>query len=385
MGNNDLIYFLRFFLYNKSLTKKQKENRDKLIVRDYSQLIDLDSNIDPPTGNTVRYISPLKLRKLLFNFNQNEVLKYACHEIDSDDIIKDICKKCNTEQYSFIKHRELMSNELSHLLESFKKSGEYLDSKMVAIIQGFINGSKPWSNQNIEWSWHSEALLNWSRQHPTLIPSPAYNIAKKQGDNGFILPNAFRSELTGSRIQTFSDLVIFFKSLFHIKSDNPLRRIIEITNSNLKNKDKLSISIDEEHFRDNIELLTNVDKLIETYRKILNICIEAHAKNNSYPLDVVLSFYEEGESIYFCIHDKSSVYGKTLRATKERIGQQHTELIKKQINGLCDLYIEADFGSKEYAQVAIWNENSNSDFEKPTMDYKVLENAVGVKYILKFY
>lgn len=53
-----------------------------------------------------------------------------------------------------------------------------------------------------------------------------------------------------------------------------------------------------------------------------------------------------------------------------------TNLIKNQINGLCDLYLYADFGNRHYAKINLWNGqpkiSTSLDFYK------------GVEYKLKF-
>ena len=84
------------------------------------------------------------------------------------------------------------------------------------------------------------------------------------------------------------------------------------------------------------------------------------------------------------IHDKNSRYGKNLDAATKRIGESHSKLIEKQINGLCDLYVEADFDNQEFARIALWNENSHPLGELPNIDVKRLNNCQGVKYILIF-
>ena len=61
----------------------------------------------------------------------------------------------------------------------------------------------------------------------------------------------------------------------------------------------------------------------------------------------------------------------------ERIGEDQSNLIQSQINGLCDLFIEADFGQGEYARVNLWDEEAE-------MKATRINEMNGVKYILRF-
>ena len=60
----------------------------------------------------------------------------------------------------------------------------------------------------------------------------------------------------------------------------------------------------------------------------------------------------------------------------ERPGQKHSNLIERQINGLCDLYVKADFGNSEYAEINLWNGEGKVAAK--------LESFVGVEHKLVF-
>ena len=245
------------------------------------------------------------------------------------------------------------------------------------------NGQTEWSSLNIQTNWACKELLEWGDNNPGLVPSPGRNIARKQKNNGYELPKALKSDLSGNRILAWKELVIYFKSLFHIRRDNSLLDILRHINEVEKYSEKnINIIFTEDKFKSNVELLTNVDKLLQAYKRIIEICKSCHKDNEL--LLIELSFYEEDGIVYFMIHDKNSIYGKNLDAATKRIGESHSKLIEKQINGLCDLYIEADFDNQEFARIALWNENSNPLGELPNIDVKRLNNCQGVKYILKF-
>ena len=166
--------------------------------------------------------------------------------------------------------------------------------------------------------------------------------------------------------------------MFHIRRDNSLRKIIEYQNKEIKD---INIEFSKKQFNDSIELLTDVDKLIQAYKSILKICKDA---NKDSTLNIELEFFESGESVYFTIHDTNHIYGKTLKSTLERIGESQSKLIKNQINGLCNLYLEADFGNEDYARVGLWTKDSVPLGDTPKMSVEKLTEAKGVKYILEF-
>lgn len=386
----DLIYF---FTHNKNLTREQQARRDKLLARDcfalnkdsedstvYTKKGQNNEKSEVNSDKTIRYISPNNLHSFLYEFNQNNILKYTCHEIDTDEVISDINELCDTKKYSFTKHTQLVSQSLESLLNDYKRKKIYLDYKFIAMLKAYIcgNNEKGWSSLGIRTNWKSEELLSWSEQHYGIVPSPGKNIAKKQKNNGFKLNNALISNVNGTIILYFKDLVRYFKSLFHIRRDNSLRKIIEYQNKNIEG---INVTFADNQFNDGIELLTDVDKLIQAYKSILKICKDA---NNDGQLNIELAFFESKESVYFTIHDTNHRYGKTLRSTLERIGESQSKLIKNQINGLCNLYIEADFGNQEYAKIGLWTKDSVPLGDTPNMSVEKIAKAKGVKYILEF-
>jgi hypothetical protein len=139
------------------------------------------------------------------------------------------------------------------------------------------------------------------------------------------------------------------------------------------------ISFVENKFNDNVELFTDIDKLIQAYQKIVEICIENRNDKND-PIQVELSFFDDAESksTFFCIHHLNTVYKKTSKNSTERIGTSHSNLISKQINGLCDLFIEAKFGDGACGKLNIWDEDAEFKFQPLKGDIQ------GVNYILRF-
>lgn len=420
MEKQELQAFIYFFTHNKNLTRSQQLKRDELLARDvymYSQkseepviesknteenkgieaviendklaFTESDRNIQNTSEDKgIKYIPPKNLKEFLYRFNQDSILKYTCHEIDTDDTIKEICQLCRTEEYSLRKHAELISKAFEDLNNKLIRDKIYKDSQMYAMISVYLTGKTKskkceWSTLKIHTNWASPELLEWGDKNPGKVPSPGRNIARNQRNNGYELPKALLSDLSGNRILLFRELVIYFKSLFHIRRDNSLQDILHHINEVEKYSEKsINIIFSQDKFHNNIELFTNVDKVLQAYKRVLSICRSCHKESES--LDIELSFYEEGGNVYFCIHDKNSIYGKNLDAATKRIGESHSKLIKNQINGLCDFYIEADFDNNDYARIALWNENSRPLGEAPNIDVELLDNCQGVKYILKF-
>lgn len=384
MGKQDSVKNFIYFFTHKKLTRQQQARVQNLLARDCVNMDDIQKNVagsstSPISSKGIKYVSPECLHSFLYQYNQDNILKYTCHEIDTDEVIDEINAACKTEKYCFEKHAQLIRVRLNDLLSEFKNKKKFLDKKFIGMVRAYVGLSKKeWSSIGIRTSWNSDDVIEWSKENEAKIPSPGKNIAKAQKNNGFKMKEPYISKINGQRILTFKDLVIYFKSLFHIRRDNSLRKIIAYQNELCEIED---VTFVKEAFDDRIELLTDVDKLVQAYNAILKICRSA---NKSGPLKIESSFYEDGDSTFFVIHDTNHSYGKSLNAAKQRIGEQQTRLIKNQINGLCDLYIEADFGNGEYARLGLWTNESSILGEKPNITTEKLDKAEGVKYILKF-
>ncbi len=225
-----LIYFLT---HNKSLSKAQQSKRDALIARDYSSnLVEIGDipQVESITRDRIekkrltnrdstkadfrnKYISPKYLQLFLKEFNQDEILKYTCHEIDTDETAREICEMCETEEYSVKKHSELISKAFENLNKKLINKKIFKDPKMYALISVYLtgitsNGQKQWSSLNIDTNWACSELFDWGERNSGIIPSPGRNIARKQRNPGYELPQALLSNLTGTRILSFRELVL---------------------------------------------------------------------------------------------------------------------------------------------------------------------------------
>lgn len=292
------------------------------------------------------YIDPTQLSKFLRAYNSDSMLKYTCHEIDSDGLIT-INERCGTETFILGKFKEQLTNLFKDQVMQYS-----IPKNIWALINAYLNGGKEWSSDNIKVNWQSPELLEWSKNNIGFVPNPDNGIVLQTNNLGFdFIP--FRSKIFETTIGSFSQLVIHFKNLFHIRADNSLKILIEKVNTWKSWDNQIDFTV--VNFRDNVEFFTDVDKLLQAYNKIISIILNVSETYNLGIPKVELLLNEVDDAVLFSIHHKNSTYKKTIKNTIERIGQKHTELIKKQINGVCNLYIKADFGNSEFAEINLWN------------------------------
>lgn len=413
---------IHFLNHSKKLNRKQQIKRDNLFANDFSRFKDLKSDheskgflekkdtrngtneenvksslpqneeisIESENDKTkfvfcLKYTSPKIMYNFLHDFNYEPILKYTCHEIDSHDVVNRICELTNKGQsYSFEKHLSAIKRSFEMLTCSYKS--KTLDRKIVAMIQVYLlgqtsTGRTTWSNKECTYSWSNKELLEWSKANPGLVPNPGKLIKDKENYMGYRLPKPFISPLSNERIMYFNELNFYFKSLFQIRLENNLFDLLSLRNEKFE-ADRFHFCFTKQ-FKKNIQLFTDVEKVLEIYDSIVSICDKSH-KDKTEKIEINLSFFEESSGPVLEIHDINSVYGKSLSSSQSGIGDLQETLIRS-INGICDLYVEADFGDNNYARLGLWNKNVGElDVKKPNTIVETLQFAQGVKYILKF-
>ncbi|WP_373709230.1 hypothetical protein [Kaistella sp.] len=334
--------------------------------------IDIKNNYNTTnTSNLPIYIEPEKLYRALLAFNQNTILKTICHTIDNDMI--DLISKSNGK-YEFDFHLDLIKNEFTKISKEFS-----LTQSMYALINQYIYGELPWSTQKITMSWSNSILKDWANKNPGIYPNPSDSFIEEYENEGFKLPESFISDITGNNIIFFNDFVLFFKSLWHIKSENSLKKLVIKRGIDYKFNDWADVEISK-NFSSTINLYTDVDKLLQAYSKIINLIKTVNKENgiNEKPY-IILSFYEDKNEITFSIHHKNAIWLKSIQSTIEKpFGNSMKSIITNQINGLCDLYVGADFGDSNFAEINLWNGEKPIDTEVPK------DFDGGVEYLLKF-
>jgi hypothetical protein len=310
------------------------------------------------------YINSSDIYKYLFDYNNNLILKSTCHKIDSNEL-KLINEQCGTNTYDFNKH-------LSKIIEAFeahdKKRGPAFIKSFIRLyitgkdfygnqIGSYVKDKKlGWTEDVIVFSWSDEKLKNWSEKNLGIPPCPSDGLARNKQNLGFEFETPIKNSFERN-IATFSSLILHFKKMFHIKSDNSLRSIILQQNRIKKWNERINFTINEHEFPINIELFTYVERVLVAYNKIMELILE---KADEKP-EVKLIFREEGDFIFFKIHHLNNVYGKTKTGISDRMhGQVYKNMIRNQINGLCDLFVETQLESNEYLCFNIWDENYRS-------------------------
>lgn len=361
-------------LPNNEILKRLEEIEIRLGIKETKRPSSYSGN------NLPKYIDPFNLSKFLLAYNQDPILKYTCHNIDDISVINEINAFCKSEHYSFSKHQELIENRYREFQEDHFVN-PYIKSLILTYLTGssYSGANNEWSSDEIISNWKSPDLIEWSKNNDGKVPNPGINWITKTKDKGFKLKSPFRSNLTGNRISYFTDLVIHFKNLFHIRGDNSLKSLIEYANKNEKWKDRISFrDIKKEEFNENIELFTDVDKLIQAYKAIVKLILEIANKFSQGNPVVSFTFKEIDNLIIFSIHHENTIYKKTITEILEnrRNGEWFTQIVKNQINGLCDFSVRANFDNYEYAEINLWDGNPRSVTQ--------IHNFQGVEYILKF-
>lgn len=415
MKKSDCKAFADYILQKNNLTKEQKAKISELVARDYSKIyseqennnvfaaletqVPSEEDLQVAPGNPhypeVKYKSLKHLQRfmeLLNNSKDDVILQYTSHLVSSD-VKEKIIERCGTDNYDLEKHAQLIAEHFHSLVETFKKDVPDCEGmKIVSMVRSYLTGkaqygkeTEGWSRDHIKDGWGNKDFLEWGRNNPGVVPNPEEDLVSDQNSRGYILKKDWQSLLTGKRIHSFSELLLYYKSLIVIREEYSLKTALDYSNQKLKDKYKnIEFHYKENGFNEFIERYTDVETLIQVYKKIVYICRkkdEDRSKKEGYDIitNIELSFYEEGNNVCLSIHHLNSIYGKTLyklRSKNERIGELQGQLIKDLANGLCDIYIEAEFPEKEYARYALWAEDGGSIVK--------ISEMKGVKYIVKF-
>jgi hypothetical protein len=323
------------------------------------------------------YVYPSSLYKFLFFFNQNNVLKSTCHDIDSNEILV-INKYCETEKYDFKQH-------LKKIIEEYEIHDKkyFAPYRVKGLIRGYLTGKdfygkdlkKGWSAEKIKHNWSHPELISWAEKNPNYPPNPNEGLIEQNENVGYEFDRIV-SKVSGSTIQNFRELVIHFKHLFHLRNDNSLHEIIIRTNTNENWNETVDFDINDNFFPKNIEHFTDVGQLVQAYKKLIELIIEQHNDQTNKP-KVKLTFSEHENAVYFSIHHINNTYNKTIQNIIDKgIGQAYSGIIKLQINGMCNLYLKADFGQGNYAQINLWDGKERKAQE--------INQFKGVEHILEF-
>lgn len=368
LSTNDRERILKLSAKEYGKNSKELKNLQE-VVKDIQNSIrsGSDSNPpddNPPTENLNNYIDPMGLYNALLAFNQNPILKTTCHPISRANL-DSIIEMSDMNEYNFNDHLGLIKSNFIDLSknQSFTKN-------MYMLIRCYLFGEDSWSSQNINYSWSSADLIEWTINYPNFVPNPEDSIIEVYGNEGHFLANPFVSWLTNQPIESFNDLVLFFKSLWHIKYDNPLQNILE--NRNLFKKYYEWADIRFTNFSRTLNLFTDVYSLVQAYSKIIDLIKDNRNINRP---EIIISFYEKDSKKILSIYQKDTYWKKSISDTIEKpFGNTMSDLINKQINGLCDLHIRAKFEDNQCYNVNLWDGKKRKKEPIPMID--------GVEYLL---
>lgn len=385
--------FIKEVLGDKKITPSQKERVLLLATKELKIVGSIEERVkileekilggneppEPPDPKTPKYINPYYLYEFLREYNQNEILRSTCHDSD-ENALETIKNYCSSEEYFFEMH-------LNKIIESYKKHEEVYKNapyQIRALIRGYLTGKDfkgnelldGWSANKIKISWSSKDVKDWAKQNPNMPPNINQELAGSKEISLLQIKPQVYSPISKELISNFTRLVLHFKDLFHIRGiDQSLKNILQRYNEFSKLNEKLDIEFDDENFLNNLELFTDVDKLLQAYKKIIDIIIKQHSMEDR--PKVLLKFFEEDKIVYFSILHINGRYNKSLNSTLERpYGQDYSMLIKKQINGLCNLILRADFDNGDFAEVNLWNGKEVKPIPLPIFQ--------GVEHILIF-
>lgn len=321
------------------------------------------------------YLDPYHLYKFLFEYNQNQILRTTCHDIDANEF-QSILEFCNTDSYIFNEHLKLIINAYDQHEKAYQAPYQ-----VRALIRGYLTGKNSkgeiisWSSKNIEMNWSSNHIKDWTSLNPNTPPNLNEMVASNQEIELFEINPQIITSITASSIQNFTQLVLHFKNLFHLKSGpQSLKEIIQRVNSEKRWDDSIDFEIDKADFTYNLEHFTAIEKLIQAYNKLIELIVEQH-KFNDKP-KVKLKYYEKNQQILFSIHHINGIYNKTIENTIDRLGQTYTSLIKNQINGLCNLRLKANFDNDKFAEINLWDGTNIKSID--------IDPFHGVEHILEF-
>lgn len=342
---------------NFSKSFQQEENQNKETRNSTNQ-------------NLNQYINPKHLQDFLLEYNQNPILKYTCHTIDDDERLTKIIDECKTQKYDYTEHIKIIHKNYNKLSYKYKDKILKNITGLISSYLGTFNADKGWS-ENIKMKWVSEELKTWCENNPGKVPNPGDGLNQNEsfGFQTIELKN-------GASISNFSDLVKYFKHLFHIKFDNPLKPIIENEIFfKFNNEEEYNFEFDIT-FSFTIDLFTYVETLIQAFYKII-VMSKNHHHGELLNVKLYFGYDNDNKKEFKIVILNSRIYGKDF--INFRHGDDFPELINSQINGLCDLYIKAYFNDKNsVGLVNIWNGKELEFIESK-------EEIEGVEFILKMY
>lgn len=323
------------------------------------------------------YINPVGTVNLLGEYNKNIVLKSTSHKID-EDLLSDLVKEMDISEYDYEEHVKHIEREYRKL--QYNKT---VAPSLMAKMNEYLLNKKGigWSEDNISVSWKSEALKRWAGKHPHECPNPD----KDLDHNGYELEEVIPLK-NGDMLGTFNEVISVFKNQTEFRDQNDLKNIVERKNIELAEKFGLDLAstFDTSNMKEGVRFYSDVEKVEQAYGKIIKMCVDYYEENSEHNEEPEFRIgLEEVNArdklrIVFSIRHVNSTFGKTAQSFVDRYGASFTSLINKQINGICDLRLTAEFPNNEFATVLVWPRMKDAIT-------KLEDDFVGVRFELIFY
>ena len=378
--------FVKTLLENEKFNTSQKERFIKLVTNELADAKHLDNQIlqdiklikkeigladHQKKSPNQDYKNPIHLSKFLEEFNQDPVLRYTCHEIDDENHLNIILEKCNTQSYEYSEHIKVIHKAYKEL--TFRYKNKNILKNILVLISTYLGTYekyKVWS-EKIPINWISEDLASWCNQNEGKVPNPGSD--RFQNERFRFTTIELKN---GSLITSFSELVIYFKNLFHIKEANPLKTIVENEIFLNFNDDQKYVFEFDDNFSTTIELFTYTEILIQAFRSIVKMSAKYHV-NDILRIKLFFNYDDNQKKEFKIVIKNSDIFGKDTAGF--RLGDQLNLLIDKKINGLCDLYIKAKFNDKNTVGILnVWD-------GKPIKFIESNNEIEGVEFILKMH
>lgn len=335
----------------------------------------VDEKSGPNNELNPDYIDPVLMSRFLNDFNRHDILCTTTHEIDKQTF-ENIKSWLGTEEYSFKEHMKLVKECYYELLEKYsvlKKS--FIDSRIKSYLFSDYNSDKKigWSEDNIRISWNLQALREWADSNPGVPPNPDPMLANELGSSGF---DDFQPiKISRGWIGNMCQLVNHFKNTIRINFSNNLIDIFNTINDRSEWSGKILFESNFDAIPTNFELFTDVDKLKQCYRDVVQMAFDIPLGKGNEKHHIKVGFREEGSECILSIHHLNSVFTKSLEDLLKQLGQKHRNL-KKKSNGMCDLYLKAEFSADKYASLNL--------HDRYKMSSENIEEFKGVEHTLIF-
>jgi hypothetical protein len=330
---------------------------DEVAVEDVKEIDSMDVNFQSNISNALpHYIDPSNTAKFLVEYNQNPVLKTTTHEIDSDQM-NTLLVHLGLDIYDFRIHLQAIQSEYKKLQDKYikewvKKKPVYtINDKLSSKIYYYLfDGGNGWSEQRIRNSWDSDYLKTWAELNPGKCPNPG----KSLGYDPYVFDT--QNRLAEYGVNNFLQLVLYFKKQVTIRHDNNLRDLVELWSRKFED----TVEIDFTRVSTSIEFFTDVEKLEQVFRRIVEMCLDAGGGIKP-KIRLMLTEMPDQRRVVFSIVHLNSVFKKTFGSLFRRsgYGEKFTNIIQNQVNGLCNWQMIAEFETADrihnkYIEVELW-------------------------------